>query len=158
MSIKKDWMERQIEAISNTVAAILFGKDQVKAILDMDEEEDAVADMEEDLLDRMVKKALIDGTINEAENLVFNAIDQNKRNRRLMIALEFFNEVHGYDEEKLRQANYSKEEIEDGIKQLRELYEDNVKVDGINRLEGPYKVDSKIKKKRKLPKALDRDV
>ena len=158
MSIKKDWMERQIEAISNTVAAILFGKDQVKAILDMDEEEDAVADMEEDLLDRMVKKALIDGNVNEAENLVFNAIDQNKRNRRLMIALEFFNEVHGYDEEKLRQANYSKEEIEDGIKQLRELYEDNVKVDGINRLEGPYKVDSKIKKKRKLPKALDRDV
>lgn len=123
MSIKKDWMERQIEAISNTVAAILFGKDQVKAILDMDEEEDAVADMEEDLLDRMVKKALIDGNINEAENLVFNAIDQNKRNRRLMIALEFFNEVHGYDEEKLKQANYSKEEIEDGIKHLRKLYE-----------------------------------
>ncbi len=122
MGIKKDWMERQIEAIANTVAAVLFGKDQVKAILDMDEEEDAVADMEEDLLDRMVKKALIDGNINEAENLVFNSIDQKRRNRRLMIALEFFNEVHSYDDERLAKSNYSREEVEEGIKHLRELY------------------------------------
>lgn len=122
MGIKKDWMERQIEAIANTVAAVLFGKDQVKAILDMDEEEDAVADMEEDLLDRMVKKALIEGNINEAENLVFNSIDQKRRNRRLMIALEFFNEVHSYDDERLAKSNYSREEVEEGIKRLRELY------------------------------------
>lgn len=123
MGIKKDWMERQIEAISNTVAAILFGKDKVKAILNMDEEEDAVADMEEDILDRMVKKDLINGDINKAENLVFNSIDAKKRNRRLMIALEFFNEVYSYDDKKLEQANYSKEEIEEGIKHLRELYD-----------------------------------
>ena len=54
MSIKKDWMERQIEAIGNTFAAILFGKDKVKAILDVDEEENSATEMEDDILDRMV--------------------------------------------------------------------------------------------------------
>ena len=82
MSIKKDWMERQIEAIGNTFAAILFGKDKVKAILDVDEEENSATEMEDDILDRMVKKHLSDKNFNEAENLIFNALEKQKTARQ----------------------------------------------------------------------------
>lgn len=82
-------MERQIEAIGNTFAAILFGKDKVKAILDVDEEENSATEMEDDILDRMVKKHLADKNFNEAENLIFNALERQKTARRFELALNF---------------------------------------------------------------------
>lgn len=124
MSIKKDWMERQIEAIGNTFAAILFGKDKVKAIFDVDEEEDSAAAMEDDILERMVKKHLEDMNFNEAENLIFGALEKQKTLRRFEMALDFFNEVHEYNDEVLSQYGYSSSEVEEGIRSLRKLYEE----------------------------------
>ena len=123
MSIKKDWMERQIEAIGNTFAAILFGKDKVKAILDVDEEENSATEMEDDILDRMVKKHLSDKNFNEAENLIFNALEKQKTARRFELALTIFNEANEFSDEVLSKYNYSHEEIEDGINTLKSLYE-----------------------------------
>lgn len=123
MGIKKDWMERQIEAISNTFAAILFGKDKVKAIFDMEEENDSVADMEDDILERMVKKHLADKNFNEAENLIFNALEKQKTARRFELALDFFNQANEFTDEVLSKYDYSHEDIEDGIHSLRKLYE-----------------------------------
>lgn len=123
MSIKKDWMERQIEAIGNTFAAILFGKDKVKAILDVDEEENSATEMEDDILDRMVKKHLADKNFNEAENLIFNALERQKTARRFELALNFFNEANEFSDEVLSKYDYSHEEIEDGINTLKSLYE-----------------------------------
>ena len=123
MGIKKDWMERQIEAISNTFAAILFGKDKVKAIFDMEEENDSVADMEDDILERMVKKYLADKNFNEAENLIFNALEKQKTARRFELALDIFNQANEFTDEVLSKYNYSHEDIEDGIHSLQKLYE-----------------------------------
>lgn len=123
MSIKKDWMERQIEAIGNTFAAILFGKDKVKTILDVDEENDSATEMEDDILERMVKKHLADKNFNEAENIIFDSIEKQKTARRFELALNFFNEANEYSEEVLNSLNYSHEEIEEGIFHLKKLYE-----------------------------------
>ena len=123
MSIKKDWMERQIEAISNTFAAILFGKDKVKSILEMDEEEDAATQMEDDILERMTKKYLSEKNFNEAENLIFNALEKEKTIRRFELALNFFNEAHQFSDELLSKCNYSHKEIEEGINYLKKLYD-----------------------------------
>lgn len=123
MSIKKDWMERQIEAISNTFAAILFGKDKVKSILEMDEEEDSATEMEDDILERMVKKHLADKNFNEAENLIFNALEKQKTARRFELALNFFNEINEFSDEVLSKYNYSHEEITEGINTLKNLYD-----------------------------------
>ena len=123
MSIKKDWMERQIEAISNTFAAILFGKDKVKSILEMDEEESGETQMEDDILERMTKKYLSEKNFNAAENLIFNAIEKEKTIRRFELALNFFNEAHQFSDEVLSKYNYSNSEIEEGINYLKRLYD-----------------------------------
>lgn len=125
MGIKKDWMERQIESIANTFAAILFGKDKVKAILNFDEEEDYAVQMEDDILERMVKKYLSDKNFNEAENLIFNAIEKQKTAKRFELALNLFNEAHELSDELLSKYDYSTEEINDGINKLRSLYNSN---------------------------------
>ena len=123
MSIKKDWMERQIEAISNTFAAILFGKDKVKSIFEMDEEESGETQMEDDILERMTKKYLSEKNFNAAENLIFNAIEKEKTIRRFELALNFFNEAHQFSDEVLSKYNYSNSEIEEGINYLKRLYD-----------------------------------
>lgn len=123
MSIKKDWMERQIEAISNTFAAILFGKDKVKSILEMDEEENTATQMEDDILERMTKKYISEKNFNEAENLIFNAIEKEKTVRRFELALNFFNELNQFSDEFLSKYNYSSKEIEEGVNYLKKLYD-----------------------------------
>ncbi len=119
---KKDYMERQIEAISNTFAAILFGKDKVKTILDIEQEENAVDSMEDDILERMIKKYVSEMKFNEAENLIFNSINEKKTAKKFELALYFFNEANKYDEDALKKHNYSKDEIVDGINHLKKLY------------------------------------
>lgn len=123
MSIKKDWMERQIEAIGNTFAAILFGKDKVKSLLQTEGDEEADLEMQADILERMVKKHLADKNFNEAENVIFDALEKHKTARLLEIALNFFNEAHEFSDEILAKYDYSQEEIEDGIKTLKNLYD-----------------------------------
>lgn len=120
---KKDYMERQIEAISNTFAALVFGKEKVKTILDMDEEESSATEMEDDILERMLKKHLDEKNFNEAENLIFDAIEKQKTTRRFELALKFFNEVHEFSDNVLKKYDYSNEKIEDGIRNLKKLYE-----------------------------------
>lgn len=120
--LKKDYMERQIEAISNTFAAVIFGKDKVKTILETEQEEDSSSSMQDDILERMVKKYLSEKKINEAEDLIFNSIGENKTVKKFEIALYFFNEVNQYDDETLLRYGYSKEEIIEGINHLKNLY------------------------------------
>ncbi len=122
MGIKKDWMERQIEVIANTFAAILFGKDKVKTILDVDEEEDSATELEDDILERMTKKLVADKNFNKAERLIFDGLDKQKTVRRFELALNFFNEAHEFSDEVLEKYDYSHDKIEKGIEKLKVLY------------------------------------
>lgn len=122
MGIKKDWMERQIEAIANTFAAILFGKDKVKTILDVDEGEDSATELEDDILERMTKKLVADKNFNKAERLIFDGLDKQKTVRRFELALNFFNEAHEFSDEVLEKYDYSHDKIEKGIEKLKVLY------------------------------------
>ncbi len=122
MGIKKDWMERQIEAIANTFAAILFGKDKVKTILDVDEGEDSATELEDDILERMAKKLIADKNFNKAERLIFDGLDKQKTARRFELALNFFNEAHEFSDETLAKYDYSHDKIEKGIERLKVLY------------------------------------
>ena len=119
MGIKKDWMERQIEAIANTFAAILFGKDKVATILDVEDEEDSVAQLEDDILERMAKKLIADKAFNRAEKLIFDAMNKQKTARRFELALNFFNEAHEFSDEVLEKYDYSHDKIEKGIEKLK---------------------------------------
>ncbi len=122
MGIKKDWMERQIEVIANTFAAILFGKNKVKTILDVDEEEDSATELEDDILERMTKKLVADKNFNKAERLIFDGLDKQKTVRRFELALNFFNEAHEFSGEVLEKYDYSHDKIEKGIEKLKVLY------------------------------------
>ena len=124
MGIKKDWMERQIEVIANTFAAILFGKDKVKTILDVEEDEDSAAQLEDDILERMTKKMIADKNFNKAEKLIFDAMNKQKTARRFELALNFFNEAHEFSDEVLSKYEYSNAKIEQGIEKLKSLYND----------------------------------
>lgn len=126
MGIKKDWMERQIEALANTIAVFLFGKKKFRKVLDMDEEENSETkvrdDLEDDILERMVKKLVADKEFNKAEKLIFDAIEAKRTQRRFILALNFFNEAHEFSDETLAKYDYSHDKIEKGIERLRVLY------------------------------------
>ncbi len=122
---KKDFIERQIETISNTFAAILFGKEKVKSILseENEKEQDSTTAMEDEILERMVKKYIKDMDFNKAEDILFNSIEANKTAQKLEIALLFYNEVNKYSDDILKKYGFSKEDITNGVNQLKAYYE-----------------------------------
>lgn len=130
MGIKKDWLEQQIEAIGNTFAAILFGKDKVNAILDMDDEEDSstkenntTTNCDMEILKAMIKMRIKSNDYNGAERDIFNFIEGGQKTKELFIlALDFFNKMHELSDETLAKYDYSHDKIEKGIERLKVLY------------------------------------
>lgn len=55
------------------------------------------------------------GEINEAENLLFEEIDFTDA-EQLAIALVFYRHINGFSDERLTAADYSREEILEGLK------------------------------------------
>ena len=60
---------------------------------------------------------LSEGKINQAEDLLFEDFDP-KYNRDLMVALDFYNRLNNFDDNYLRENNFSREEIEEGLRDV----------------------------------------
>lgn len=117
---ERDYIQRVIKSIGQMAIAIGIGKRAVDSIID--EEKETVAITEDELLEIMIGKCLSDGKINEAENMIFEAMKSQKSAKDLEIALSFYEEINKWDEDKLAKYNFSKQEIVEGLEDVKKLY------------------------------------
>lgn len=125
MHFEQDYMERVTKTIGNMLVAIAAGKDAVQSGI-----EDEIHDIkisEDDLLEIMVKKFISEGKINEAENIIYDAIKSRHTKKSYDIGIYFYNEINKFNDEKLLKCNFSREEILNGLEELKNCWNDMVK-------------------------------
>lgn len=116
-----EYIIRLIKSGVKTAVALFAGKDAVKSDIDIENYNMTLS--EDELLEYMIKKYISEGKVNEAENILFEVIGVQKTKKNLETAIFFYKELSKWDEAKLLKCNFSKLEIEQGLKDVRNLYE-----------------------------------
>ena len=113
---KSDWLLRQIEGFTYFLSKMLFNKDRPSYEI----REDAVKS-DADLLYYRLMDLVEDLKISEAENLLF---DEMKREdpSYLEVAIGFYTQINKLDDTMLEAGNFSREEIEEGLKDAASFY------------------------------------
>lgn len=112
------YVERQISAISKMVAALLTGKKAQEEL----EENREITFTGLDLKRIILEKYLNERKINEAENYVSELIDEDTSKENYELAIYMYRYINELPDTTLEKANYSREEIVDGLKDLEEIY------------------------------------
>ena len=112
MEIEKDWFMRQIQQLAQFVAQTFFQKDLIRY-----EIIDEVALSQTDLLYNTIKRLITEMKICEAENLLFERLDTGDL-RHLELAIDFYQTVNLLSDEELKNANFSREEIQAGLREI----------------------------------------
>ena len=115
MHIEQDYVMWRIHQLIEVLLGDIFkGKEKVL------EENINKSQEQTEKYDKM--KMLVDNyEINQAENLLFDNIDIDNI-EDLKLALLFYQYVNDKDNEFLKKSNYSREEIEQGIKDIAKKY------------------------------------
>lgn len=114
---EQDFIMREVEIIARFLAKGLFGKD-----LDNEEAEEYINTLSEEYLPYSLRELLDDGKINEAENLLFEKIEEEPRMEYLSAAVEFYKTLGQMDPRYLRQCGFSEEEVADGLSEIKRIY------------------------------------
>ncbi len=115
MHIEQDYVMKMIHQLIEVLLRDIFkGKEKVL------EESINKSQEQTEKYDKM--KMLVDNyEINQAENLLFDNIDIDNI-EDLKLALLFYQYINDKDNEFLKKSNYSREEIEQGIKDISKKY------------------------------------
>lgn len=70
-----------------------------------------------------LQEMIYDNKINEAENILFDRINENPKLEYLKLAEKFYSEVFEMSDEYLLDQNYSRTEIFESLDQIQEIYE-----------------------------------
>lgn len=73
----------------------------------------------------LLKRMCAAGNINEAENLLFDLLDEHPEPDYFYIALDFYKELSLYTDTQLADSNFSRDEIADGLREVVALAEQN---------------------------------
>ena len=113
---KQDYILRLIEDLSKIISKIFFDKtiSQYESFYEKN-------NTQTDELYIKLNSLLALGNINEAENLLFEEMDTSNK-EYLKIALDFYNKVNDFDDEYLEKNNYTREEIEEGLKAISKRF------------------------------------
>lgn len=122
---ENDYFERMIKTVINGLVSIFKNKNAIESSI----ENDSVILKEDQLLEIMIKKYISEGQINKAEDMLFEAIEDRKSSRNLELAVFFYETISKWDDERLMKCNFSKEEIVDGLNEVKSLYNDETKND-----------------------------
>ena len=115
-----DYIMRQIEGLSRMLARVLFDRDMESEELHLDED---VTLSGSDVLAYRLKKLLHERRINEAENLLFETLEASPLPSYGRTALDFYREISTLSDEELAAADFSREEIADGLREVQRLLE-----------------------------------
>lgn len=113
--VREDYIMRLIHESTRTLLKLLFNIDEVK------EEEIEFESMELETIYRKLKLLAVNGNINEAENQLSELLDGENR-EAFKMAIMFYDYINTFEDEKLEQAGYSREEIDEGILMAARIY------------------------------------
>lgn len=107
--VKEDYTVRMIKDMVRFLGGLIIGRRDINYELPDDTDY-----TKEDYLYKQIMSLLDAGKINEAENLLLDALDPAS-DRYFELALDFYQKLSEYDDEYLEEHNYSKEEVQDGL-------------------------------------------
>lgn len=116
--MQHDYFMREIEGMTNALAELLFGEH-------LDEnrtQEVVVATTSAHELRLSLMFLLAQGRVNEAENLLFEHVANDPGRQHLRTALDFYEKLAAMDDDALREADFSREEILDGMREIQAMY------------------------------------
>jgi len=113
-----DYIMRHIQLIHLGLAKILKQDQIVHEVTDPYRNEAA------NKLNRRLMDLLADGKINEAENLLFEVVenDENVDSDYLRVAFDFYLKLNQYNDDYLELCHFSREEVDDGWAEITELF------------------------------------
>lgn len=115
--IKQDYILKQIEITLDTLIFILTGKRRDSELISVIRQNQ----LNTNDLYKKVHKLLKENKICEAEDLIFEDIEE-KNIENLYAGVLFYNDLKNYDEEELKKYNFSIEEIDIGLIDLKNTY------------------------------------
>lgn len=107
--LKEDYIVRMIKDMVKFLGGLIIGKKEIN--YELPDEADYT---KEDDLYNQITALLNDGNINDAENILLDALDPTS-GRYFELALDFYQKLSEYDDEYLEEHNYSKEEVQEGL-------------------------------------------
>ena len=116
MGQEQDYLMRTVKDITKVIAKIVLGKSDTE--YELPAVENCTA---EDFLYKRPLDLLAEGKINAAENLLFEELDGSNK-RKLEVALAFYTKLSEYDKDYLKEHDYTKEEINQGLEDVARKY------------------------------------
>ena len=120
MAFEQDYMKRLAQSIGKMIVAITEGKNAIESNVENDNFDMKLS--EDDLLEIMVKKYVDEGNLNKAEDAIFNALESHYTTKSYKTALEFYKTINESSDEKLKNCNFERSEIEQGIDEVQRKY------------------------------------
>lgn len=114
MALKQDYILRMVEELINVLIKTL--KDGTE-----DKEEINSFDANNDELYLYLKKLVDDKKINEAENYLFEKLNENNK-KDFLSGMAFYKYLNEKSDEFLEESNYSREEVLEGMADLSKKY------------------------------------
>ena len=78
-----------------------------------------------EILRIIIKSLLVKKEYNRAENILFEEIEKDKSEGNYKVAIDFYEELLTKSDEDLRENNFSKEEVLQGLKDLEIIFKKN---------------------------------
>ena len=112
-------MMRQVEELGRFLAKLFFHKETTIYEVITDENGNIT---DEGLLYLELKTLLRQGKLNQAENLLFERIGHGENLEYLEIAIDFYSQLNDLTDEYLEEHGFSREEVKEGLMEVRTLY------------------------------------
>ena len=113
---EQDYVMRMIKDLVKFFAKVLLNKETITYELSDNEKYAQSDDLHKELL-----SLVMIGKINEAENLLFERLD-SKDMKYMELALDFYQRFNNLDDEFLEKNNFSREEIEEGLRGIAKQF------------------------------------
>lgn len=119
MGYEQDWIMRQVHSIVSFIIYLMIGKKPNEDMLQNFEK----TTLSSNILYSNLKDLISQGKIDEAENKLFDSIDTDLSDKNAFYAgILFYSEINNLSNEKLREYNFPREEILNGLKEICSIY------------------------------------
>ena len=104
------------ELVKNTGKSLLQKEEDNNEIINLDEADSS------DYIRILLKSLVLKHEYNKAENILFEEIKKNKSEKIYKIALNFYDLLMDQSDDKLKNGNFSREEIFQGLKDVNIIF------------------------------------
>jgi len=113
----KDYFMRQIEFMSTAIGEkLLFWTEPYRQ-----EQKSEVKQLESDLLYVLLCNMLDQNNINGAEDMLFDMLEKENP-EHMLIATGFYSRLNSMSDDELKNADFSREEIEIGLNEIKSIF------------------------------------